>query len=121
MNTNQKIRKSFEMIEAAAVNGDRCPMGWDLPLIGAPGILARDGKIKIEISGHNYRQVTILTGPNAGRATAPNPSGAMAWMIIGKTTLRNGKEWTPKVRQDAVEMRAAARQRRLNVAARRSP
>lgn len=120
MNTAQKIRKSFELIEAAAVKGSRCPMNWDLPIMSAAGKLAREGKIKIEISGHNYRTVTILVGPHTGKATAADPSGAHVWMTIGKTTVRNGETWTPQVRKDAAERRAAARQRRLNIAARQS-
>lgn len=120
MNTAQKIKRSFEIIEAAAVAGQRCPMNWDLPITGAPGVLAREGKIKIEISGHNYRQVTILVGPHAGKVTAPDPSGARIWMIIGKATIRNGETWTPQVRKDNAEMRAAARERRLNIAARQA-
>ena len=118
MNTAQKIQKSFEIIEAAAVKGERCPMNWDLPIMYAVGVLAREGKIKSEISGHNYRQVTILVGPNAGKSTAPDPSMARIWMVIGKTTIKNGEPWTFQARKDAAEMRVMARQRRLNVAAR---
>ena len=120
MNTRQKVQKSFEMIEAAAVKGVRCPMNWDLPIMSSPSELARAGKIKIEISGRNYRQVTILVGPNAGKSTAPDPSGARIWMVIGKTTIRNGEPYSFQVRENNAEMRAAARQRRLNIAARQN-
>ena len=119
MNTRQKINASFAIIECAAANGERCPMNWDLPISSAPGHLAREGKIRIDISGHNYRQVTILVGPYAGKSTSPDPSGALPWMVVAKITTRNGVPWTAaQRRKDTAERREAARQRRLNVTAR---
>ena len=58
-------------------------------------ILAKEGKIEFEISGHNWRTVKILVGPCAGKSTAPNPGGHKAWMVgdkNGARRLSGGKE-----------------------------
>lgn len=99
----KSIEGCFAALEAAAVLGARCPlndtMGVSADLVG---LLARAGRIKVEISGHNYRQVFILTGPNAGKCTAENPLGHHAWKIIDKNGSRtNGtfKATRPQPRQ----------------------
>lgn len=73
----------FDILEACAVTGERCPdnetKGLGRALIPD---LARAGRIRIDISGHNYRTVTILTGPHAGKSTAPDPSGRRVWRTI---------------------------------------
>jgi hypothetical protein len=113
--TEQKIASAFSMIEAAAVKGVRCPENYDLPLTTAAVALAKQGKIKIEISGRNYRQVTILVGPNAGKTTAPNPKGHSTWMVLGTTKFRNGLRVNPQVESDR---RKAAQERRQRLAVR---
>jgi hypothetical protein len=35
---------------------------------------ARSGKIRIDVYPHNWRVVTIMTGPQAGKSTAPAPN-----------------------------------------------
>ena len=74
----------LELFGEVAARGERCPAN-DTQGIGASAvqILCRRGDIRIEISGRNYRQVHILKGPYAGRATAPNPRGEAVWKTIG--------------------------------------
>jgi hypothetical protein len=67
--------EAFAMLERAAVNGCRCPVSRTDGLTSQlTGNLARAGQIRIDVYPHNWRVVTILTGPNAGRATAPPPN-----------------------------------------------
>lgn len=86
----QQIEQAFQMLEAAAVAGMRCPadktQGGSLP-DGAVSELWRRGKIKSEVSGRNFRQITILVGPHAGKKTAPNPEGHVVWKINGRSVL----------------------------------
>jgi hypothetical protein len=114
----QKINKAFAMIEAVAINGGRCPQNDDLPFYRALDILAHIGKIRIEISGRNWRQVFLIEGPHVGKATAPNPHGHIVWMIIGKETVRKGQLLVPGANQQIVGKGRAARERRLRAAER---
>jgi hypothetical protein len=89
----QNRDKAFETLVSAAVRRDRCPengthgIRWDFL-----SALASAGCIRIEISGRNFRRVTILTGPHAGKATAPDPAGAKPWKIIDASGTRsNGR------------------------------
>ena len=106
------------MIETAAIAGDRCPQNDDLPIYRGLALLARAGKIRLEISGRNWRQAILLDGPHAGKATAPNPHGHIVWMVIEKTTVRKGRILTPDVSRQFAGMRKAARERRLRAAER---
>jgi len=87
----------FAALERAAILGERCPMStFDrMPhqsartpptvLLSSTAIsaLARQGKIRIDISGRNWRTVTILVGPHAGKKTAGDPNGHKIWQTIG--------------------------------------
>jgi hypothetical protein len=76
--------KVLKLLEIAARDGARCPMNAELP-VGARQMLphlAREGKIKIEVSGHNWRVVTILEGPEKGKKTAPDPTGSLPYITI---------------------------------------
>jgi hypothetical protein len=67
--------EAFAMLERAAVNGCRCPVSRTDGLTSQlTSDLARAGKIRIDVYPHNYRVVTIMTGPHAGKATAPPPN-----------------------------------------------
>jgi hypothetical protein len=91
----QTPEETFRILEAAAVAGERCPMTHGGALNGGNVTqLAHAGRIRVEISGRNWRTVTILTGPNAGKSTAPNPDPRRrtAYLTIDKAgTRRNGK------------------------------
>jgi hypothetical protein len=68
------ISEAFAMLERAAVNGFRCPVSRTDGLTSQlTSELARSGQIRIDVYPHNYRVVTIMTGPNAGKSTAPPP------------------------------------------------
>lgn len=74
MLTPATITQTLEAVTQAAVNGDRCPInganGFNSLALGA---LARRGDVRIEVFTLNWRVVTLLTGPHAGKATAPCP------------------------------------------------
>lgn len=83
----------FKIIERVAFTKDRCPINDDLPPNAGAALrnLARNGHVRIEISGRNWRQVFILTGPNKGLSTAPNPLGDKVYRVIGLDDLTNGR------------------------------
>ena len=76
--------RSFALLEAAAIAGERCPQGQPHGPIpsGHTKKLAEQGKIRIEIFRHNWRVVTILVGPNAGKETKACPVGGMPYMVV---------------------------------------
>jgi hypothetical protein len=84
----KNLNKAFALLVECAVKGERCPksVGPDShPLLDAGQIsrLALQGRVRSEISGRNFRQITILTGPHAGKKTAPNPkAGARIWRTM---------------------------------------
>lgn len=92
------LDRTFAEIERAAIHRKRCPKTIHSDVAdgvlngGAVAALVLQGRIRIEISGHNYRTATILTGPHAGKKTAPDPSGSPAWKISDASGTRiNGK------------------------------
>ena len=103
MNGRRTLDETFAILVAAAVKGERCPLSnWErLPFQeqGEPPTalvcsnqlqkLARAGRIVIEVSGRNYRTVTILVGPHAGKKTAPDPKDGRIWQTIGVTRTLN--------------------------------
>lgn len=89
------MEHAFRLIEQAAIKGERCPInkspevnGGQLQS-GAVSALCREGRILVEISGRNWRQATILTGPHTGKKTAPNPNGEHVYKTVGKTVSLN--------------------------------
>lgn len=90
------LESAFSKLEAAATAGERCPVSTEH---GGPlnrnhvAALAREGRIFIEISSRNWRQVTILKGPHAGARTASNPDPhARVYQTIGAEGRKvNGK------------------------------
>lgn len=69
--------ETFALLEAAAVNGARCPMNQPFGPLYSTRVtaLAHAGRIRIEVYRNNWRVITILTGEHAGKATAPPPVG----------------------------------------------
>lgn len=90
------LEKTFAVLVAAAVAGERCPMGSG-PVASINhthvGQLAHAGRIFVEISSRNWRRVTILEGEHKGKATAPNPDPkATTYLTIGlEGTKRGGR------------------------------
>ena len=77
MAISQKMKnEAFTLIEAAAAVGDRCPINQPFgPLpVGVVAALYKDGMIRGEIVAGNFRRITILTGPHAGKRTAAPPN-----------------------------------------------
>lgn len=91
--TPEELDAAFAEIEAAAAAGTRCPMNYTGALaINSVPALARAGRIRILITGHNWRQVDILTGPHAGKSTLPDPLKRKPWKVIDAGGTRvNGK------------------------------
>jgi hypothetical protein len=87
-----KMDAAFALIERAALDDARCPQNGTRGMTSAHvGALCRAGRILVEISDKNYRRATILAGPNKGKRTAANPTGAKPWKIVGLETRINGK------------------------------
>lgn len=75
--------KAFAILESAAVAGKRCPQRGEHGLSSTDTTsLAHAGRIFVEIFAWNFRSITILTGPHAGKMTAPAPQGQRAWKTI---------------------------------------
>jgi hypothetical protein len=81
------------IFEEAAVKGERCPSLNALAYLleqrgiphsgtGIPPMLAREGKIRIEISAKNWRVVEILRGPHRRKRTPGPPGGAKPWLVV---------------------------------------
>lgn len=83
----QKIdAKAFAMLEQAAVAKQRCPMTHPHGPIptGSISRLAEDDKVYSETFALNFRRVTILVGPHAGKRTAdPTVGDGRPYKTIG--------------------------------------
>lgn len=104
---NGAINEIFAKVEHAAVMERRCPMngeaGFDSNDLAD---LAHAGRIKVETYAHNFRVVTILLGPYAGKKTQACPSRCKSpWRVIDTTG-------THYPRQEAKMKAAALRTRR---------
>jgi hypothetical protein len=93
----ENLDRAFALLVECAVKGERCPITSgpnEHPFLRAAHIsaLAHDGRVKVEISGRNWRRVTITTGKHAGESTAANPNDfATTYLIIDKNgTLKIG-------------------------------
>lgn len=78
----------FRLIEQAAIAGERCPVNKG-EAGGPPEMssaivadLAREGRIRVEISSRNWRTITLLSGDHAGKQTKPDPRGGFVWKTI---------------------------------------
>ena len=80
----KRIEETFALIEAAAIAGARCPQGYPYGPLDNDAMqwLYRSGRIRGEIMAHNFRRVTILTGPHAGKRTADPPKAGRVWRTI---------------------------------------
>lgn len=84
--TEKELERNFEIVVRAVLAGERCPATHPHgPLAsGAIPALVRAGRIRSEVYALNFRRVTILTGPHAGKSTAHHPRGFQPWRIDGK-------------------------------------
>lgn len=85
MSGTKNPENAFALIVRAAIEGRACPHSHGANAeISSDAItaLAAAGRIRSEISGRNWRQVFILAGQHAGKATAPNPNnGHRVWRV----------------------------------------
>ncbi len=80
------LETCFREIERCAIAGKRCPMNGTYGVESSyVGQLCRAGRVRVEISMHNYRTVYLLTGGHAGKFTAPDPGRNKPWKIIDAT------------------------------------
>lgn len=93
--------KAFPLLEQAAIAGERCPQSRPHgPLhTAATGLLARAGKIRVEIFSLNWRVVTILEGPHKGKHTARCPHGGSGkpYKVIERDDYRRSQPSAPRV------------------------
>jgi len=92
--TSDVLDDVFSQLVDAAIAGQRCPVTAREGVPGLPGhatsVLAREGRIKVEIYAHNWRVVEILDGPHAGARTKPCPHETNGpYRIIGREAARN--------------------------------
>ena len=78
------LERCFAALEAAAIAGIRCPRNSAIIRTDYIERLARDGRIACKIYGTGWRVVDILTGANAGIATAPPPKEMVPWRSYGE-------------------------------------
>lgn len=79
------LGKAFEQLEEAAAQGLRCPEnGVGHLRNGAVSKLCRIGKVRSEVYRENYRVVTILHGPHAGKSTRRPPFIGEPYRVIGR-------------------------------------
>lgn len=84
---------AFSILERAAKLGERCPQSFPFgPLASnVTTTLAHEGRIRIEIFAHNWRVITILSGPNRGKHTmlSPYKGSGKPYKTIGTETTIN--------------------------------
>jgi hypothetical protein len=75
---NPPLDESFAYLCELALAGLRCPENHKDTLVRSEVVrlLAEAGRVRVTISGRNWRTVEILTGPHAGKSTKRNPSGS---------------------------------------------
>lgn len=91
---NITLADAFAMLETAAASGARCPVAGTNGLTSTlTGTLARTGKIRIDVYPHNWRVITIMAGPHAGKATAlpPDKTWRPYRTIEAAQTLKEGR------------------------------
>jgi hypothetical protein len=80
--SQRRLDASFTLLEHAAINGIRCPthsqgMGPEITTA-----LARAGRILVQVSGRNWKTVTILTGPARGMTTKSDPHQHQVFLTV---------------------------------------
>lgn len=84
--SDQYIARAWARVQlaASASPAERCPENNTEGInTDALAKLARDGFIRILISGQNWRTVHILKGPHSGKSTLADPTGGRIYKIIG--------------------------------------
>ena len=88
----------FALLEQAAARGHRCPTNPQLAVqLRLDGIhaaagsmaavvteLARQGRLSVRVYAHNFRTITVHSGPHAGKTTMLPPEGWQIQFVIDK-------------------------------------
>lgn len=83
--TPAQLDAAFAELEQAAVKGLRCFTGRSKITTA----LAREGRISVEVYAKNFRRVTILMGPHAGKQTAsPENPNWRPYLVVGLDSRR---------------------------------
>lgn len=106
----QALDSAFALIEQAAIDGERCPKSRPHGPLGTNDstALCRQGRIKIEVFGHNWRIATILVGPHAGKATQRPPNQwahEAPYIVVGKETTRIAAQKRTNLTNDHIPAR----------------
>lgn len=103
--------RAFEVLQQCAIDGIRCPPSQGPrahPSLKSADIsaLAKAGRVRVEISGRNFRRVTILKGPNAGKATLEDPECGRVYLTLdAEGTKCNGVPVMPHRQRRQLEAR----------------
>jgi hypothetical protein len=93
---NRKEDLIFGLVEKAAAERRRCPtnpeiaeflrtQGFPAAFSSVPkmiGRLVKAGRMIVRVYGHNWRDITICTGHQAGKATIGPPNGGDPYILI---------------------------------------
>jgi hypothetical protein len=86
--TQSKLDAAFRVLVICAELGRRCPTAGEGITPAIIARLAREGHIRSDVSGRNWRTVTILVGPHAGKTTMPDPLKARVWLVTDEKGTR---------------------------------
>lgn len=86
----QTADEAFALFVDAALKGERAPLNWPFGEIRYKPLLAlvREGRIRTEVYGRNWRVVQIMVGEHAGKRTKEHPPGGEPFMVNGKRVFR---------------------------------
>ena len=81
-----RIDRTFALIEAAALAGERCPKNKPFGPLSDHAMteLYRSGRIRAEIFARNFRRITLLHGPHRGKMTVSPPPGTKLFKVIDR-------------------------------------
>lgn len=84
-NKDRALQLCFEDIVRAAVAGERCPLNGTRNMTShLVAVLARTGRIKVEVYAKNWRTVTIMQGEHSGKSTMHAPAGHECYRVIDR-------------------------------------
>lgn len=91
------LKRQFRILVVAALKGERCPQRKPFGPLESSAMeeMYRLGMIRGEVFGSNFRRITILVGPYAGRSTASFPGRELPYRVIGKVPMRQARRARP--------------------------
>ncbi len=90
----RSVQRAFAELEQAAIEGRRCPLNRD-GNVNTKTLtrLVEQGRIELGRGAGNWRVVTILVGPHAGKKTAPPPLKIKDTPIIAQVREMLGEDY----------------------------